>query len=545
MKRRAALLVMSIGFALTASAQISPGPLSAPHAKLEGAKNCLQCHETGRGVSPAKCLSCHTALRARIAAKKGLHAQPNFQKCERCHNEHHGRAFQLIRWEPQKLDHRVTGFPLEGAHAKAACAQCHTTRSFLGLSQSCTSCHADPHKGQLKACTTCHRMTAFKPASKFDHSKARFPLTGLHAKVLCAKCHPTQVFRGVPFAKCTDCHKDPHAGRFGAACTQCHSTAGWRVEATANFDHSKTGFTLTGAHKTTPCAECHRDHKFKGTPRACSSCHRDVHEGRLGKSCERCHTTAAFRPVANFDHNRTRFPLTGQHRTARCAECHQGGKLRGLPMACSGCHTDPHKGRLGKSCEQCHTTASFGSVTSFDHDRTRFPLRGAHRVAKCESCHHPKGRALKFKRFDTCTGCHRDVHGDQLNDTCTNCHNVERFLPSTFGVEAHQRTKFPLAGAHLAVPCIACHTRKNNVVQFRLAAGPCTACHRDPHRGETARFGACTTCHRVEGWSRVVFDHAKTGFPLEGAHARTPCASCHQKGFKGTPRQCAACHGTR
>jgi hypothetical protein len=541
MKRLALLIVLLAAF--RAGAQISPGKLSEPHAKLEGAANCLKCHETGRGVSPAKCLSCHTALRARIQAKKGLHAQPNYQRCERCHNEHHGRAFQLIHWEPSKLDHRVTGFPLEGAHAKAQCRECHKTRSFLRLSQSCTSCHADPHKAQLTPCTKCHSMTAWKPAPKFDHAKAHFPLTGLHTKIACAKCHPTPAFRGVAFQKCTDCHKDPHAGRFGQTCTQCHSTSGWRVQATANFDHSKTGFPLTGAHKTAQCSECHRDHKFKGTPRACNSCHRDVHEGRFGKSCERCHSTGSFRAVTNFNHNQTRFPLTGQHTKTRCAQCHTNGKLRGLPQTCNGCHTDPHKGRLGTSCDRCHTTASFTSVASFDHDKTRFPLRGAHRNAKCDSC-HTKGRALKWTKFDQCSSCHRDPHAGQLGGDCATCHTVERFLPSTFGVEDHQKTKFPLAGAHLAVPCNACHVKKEKVTQFRLPSASCTNCHKDPHRGETTRFGACTVCHTIQTWSRITFDHTKTGFVLEGAHARVQCAACHAKGFKGVPRDCRSCHGS-
>lgn len=540
-------LLLILFAALPLFAQISPGPLSEPHAKLEGSTNCLKCHEAGKGVSAAKCLSCHTQLRARIAAKKGLHAQPIYQRCERCHNDHHGRAFQLIRWEPSKFDHRISGFPLEGAHAKVQCRECHKTRSFLGLSQACTSCHRNPHHAQLTACTSCHLLTAWKPAPKFDHARARFPLTGLHAKVACAKCHPTPAFRGVAFAKCTDCHKDPHAGRFGTTCTQCHSTAGpaaWTVQIatlqnTGAFDHSRTGFPLTGAHASAKCAECHRTKSFQGTPRACSSCHRDPHEGRLGKSCERCHSTSAFRPVTNFDHARTRFPLTGRHTTTRCAQCHTGGKLRGLPMTCNGCHRDVHQGRLGNDCTRCHTTASFTRVASFDHQQTRFPLRGVHARLKCESC-HTRGRALKFARFDRCTGCHRDVHAGQFQADCTTCHTVERFLPSTFTVEAHQKTTFPLAGAHLAVPCNSCHVQRDGLTQFRIPVTNCSSCHRNPHRGEVTN---CTSCHRVESWSRITFDHSKTSFPLEGAHARVPCTSCHKTGFKAVPRQCVACHG--
>jgi hypothetical protein len=240
----------------------------------------------------------------------------------------------------------------------------------------------------------------------------------------------------------------------------------------------------------------------------------------------------------------TRFVLSGAHKTVQCASCHRDRRLRGIPMTCAGCHRDPHQGRLGTACEKCHTTTAFSRVASFDHDATRFPLRGAHRVAKCDSC-HGKGRALKFARFEACGDCHRDVHAGQLGPKpeCATCHSVERFVPSLFTVQSHQRTRFPLGGAHLAVACNQCHTRSQNVTRFRFESLQCAGCHRDPHRGETARYGSCETCHRVEGWRGIAFDHARTGFVLDGAHARAACGSCHRNGFKGVPRQCAACHG--
>ena len=42
---------------------------------------------------------------------------------------------------------------------------------------------------------------------------------------------------------------------------------------------------------------------------------------------------------------------------------------------------------------------------------------------------------------------------------------------------------------------------------------------------------------------RAKFDHNKTGFVLQGEHARVNCESCHAKGvFKGTPKDCGGCH---
>src|SRR5579864_7011056 len=43
---------------------------------------------------------------------------------------------------------------------------------------------------------------------------------------------------------------------------------------------------------------------------------------------------------------------------------------------------------------------------------------------------------------------------------------------------------------------------------------------------------------------RTQFDHLTTGFELLGQHRDLPCESCHVNAvFKGTPRECAACHG--
>jgi Zn finger protein HypA/HybF involved in hydrogenase expression len=50
----------------------------------------------------------------------------------------------------------------------------------------------------------------------------------------------------------------------------------------------------------------------------------------------------------------------------------------------------------------------------------------------------------------------------------------------------------------------------------------------NPH-GPT--IGECGLCHLPEAWAPAVisrkFDHGRLGFPLEGAHGRTPCRACH------------------
>jgi hypothetical protein len=92
-------------------------------------------------------------------------------------------------------------------------------------------------------------------------------------------------------------------------------------------------------------------------------------------------------------------------------------------------------------------------------------------------------------------------------------------------------------------------------VPLHFPSTRCSDCHKDPHRGEVARFvakGGCETCHRVESWRDIAFDHGQTKYPLVGAHARVACTPCHRRTaspgqppelrFGGVPQACASCH---
>ena len=46
---------------------------------------------------------------------------------------------------------------------------------------------------------TCHDMKAFKPASKFDHNKTEYKLTGKHIQVDCKECHKEVTKNGKKF----------------------------------------------------------------------------------------------------------------------------------------------------------------------------------------------------------------------------------------------------------------------------------------------------------------------------------------------------------
>jgi hypothetical protein len=569
-----------------ARAQISPGELSQAHAALEGSARCLDCHAAG-GVSRDKCLTCHRALAERIGAKRGLHAQPGYESCARCHVEHQGRAYQLVFWGTQgqaAFDHRLTGLTLEGAHARVGCRTCHAPgriaqadrlsagganlgRTFLGLQRECRSCHEDAHAGRFgaAACSACHTQGRWKPAPGFDHARTAFPLVGLHQAVACERCHTADPatgrrrLAGVAAAGCRSCHADAHAGRLGSSCATCHTPAGWQA-ASGTFDHARTAFPLTGEHRRVGCESCHRGRngvsRLRGIPfQTCASCHADPHAGTLGTVCASCHTTASFRAArASFDHARTGYPLEGRHAAVRCASCHLPGAPKRPPHArCADCHADRHAGQLSRhegdaACERCHDVSGFAAprFTAVQHAQTAFPLTGAHRAFACTECHREVpvdalrkaglatsgagGRTEQFRFASTaCVACHPDPHGGTTaraakGTDCRACHETAAWSAVRFD---HAVTGFPLAGSHARVACVSCH----RALRFAPRPAACAGCHEDPHQGQFARNGT-TACERCHGPTRFAeprgFDHDhETRFPLGGAHRQVSCVACH------------------
>jgi hypothetical protein len=591
-----------------AHAQISPGTLSKAHQSLSGPTNCTKCHDLGRGTAEMKCLECHTEIRERVAQRRGMHAEwvkanATGKDCASCHSEHNGSDFQIVHWEPNRetMNHSQTGFALTGKHAGIACQSCHKAefipgaarsgilvkdlnRTYLGLSRECAACHQDEHHGQLgKDCASCHTVQGWKPASLFNHAKSKFPLTGAHEKILCAKCHPSVAgakpylkYTGIAFAKCSMCHLDPHKGSFSATCESCHNTTSWhRIAQLRGFDHSKTKFPLLGKHTSVACSDCHTRGDFK-TPLSfakCIDCHKDAHKGQFlsrprGGECAECHTVEGFKPSTFTvkNHAITKYPLEGQHVEVACEKCHVSKGPKGedtlfkIEQAqCRDCHVDIHKGQFAGAphlnrCETCHDVQGFkpARFALAMHKDTRFPLTGAHMAVLCSDCHKPvaSGSATPVKyRFEdrSCTGCHVDPHKGEFRERmevnradgtaagCEACHTTKTWKELTrFD---HSNTAFPLLGAHRGVACGDCHrtpgleTNLKNV-NFKAAPTKCSGCHEDQHAGQfLARRDAvdCSGCHSTSRWKPSQFDHDKrTPFPLAGAHRNVACDGCHK-----------------
>lgn len=534
-------------------------PLAGAHA----ATGCNSCHADGYNGTPTQCFACHESdYNATVDPDHVGSGLPT--TCGVCHS--------VAAWRPSHIDHNLTGFPLTGAHVSVDCATCHTT-GYTGTPSDCFACHqadyagvSDPdHAGSGfdHDCAQCHTTGAWRPA-EFDHNLASFKLTGAHAAVDCASCHTTG-YTGTP-QDCFACHNSDYASAsdpdhaangFDHECTVCHNTDAWQP---ATFDHNLTAFPLTGAHAATNCVACHSG-GYAGTPIACFACHESDFNGttdpnhvanNFGHNCAACHNTFEWQP-ADFNHNQTSFPLLGAHLAVNCVSCHTAGYTN-TPLDCIACHetdfngvSDPNHvaNNFDHGCTRCHSMNGW-TPSTFDHNLTAFPLTGAHTATQCVDC-HTQGYA---GTPSDCFACHEsDFNGttdpdhvaNNFGHTCAVCHNTNAWQPADFD---HNRTSFPLLGAHLAVECGSCHT-----TGYTNTPSDCMACHESDFAGVgdpdhvTNNFDHyCLACHSMNGWTPSTFDHNQIGFALTGAHATMACIDCHGSGYAGTPTDCYACH---
>ncbi len=506
--------------------QISPGELVKAHADLEGMSNCTKCHTIGEKISNDKCLDCHKEIKERIDQKKGYHSSSKVKTCIVCHSDHHGRNFEIIHFDKKNFDHNETGFKLEGAHIKKDCADCHKPdfisdpelkkkkKTYLGLNSQCITCHEDRHQKTLSnTCSNCHNNDKFKPASKFDHTKTKYQLKGKHTDVSCIKCHKTSIrngkdfqqFTGLQYKNCANCHKDIHDNQFGQNCTQCHTEESFKaVKGISTFDHSKTGYLLTGRHKNVSCKLCHKISLTATLPHEkCTDCHTDYHKGQFSKAgkspdCSECHSGEGFAPslFTIEKHNLTKFKIEGGHLSTPCFECHKKEKdwnFRKIGEKCADCHKNLHKEVIDakyfpeENCEKCHNVSTWNSV-KFDHNLTTFKLEGKHAEQSCRKCHfEEKTDGTFIQKFSSllninCENCHTDVHHTQFKENnqtdCINCHGFKDWKPEKF---IHDKTRFKLEGGHKNVACIKCHKEikdgKSTYINYKIKDIKCTNCH--------------------------------------------------------------------
>ena len=138
------------------------------------------------------------------------------------------------------------------------------------------------------------------------------------------------------------------------------------------------------------------------------------------------------------------------------------------------------------------------------------------------------------------------VPHDTFPADCRLCHEGESWnqIRADFRFDHAAETGYALEGAHASAECLRCHNDRGPVQVF--AGRGCQGCHEDIHRGQLG--DDCASCHRMLDWrpEGQIAMHARTRFPLVGAHAATACFRCHENAEAGnltrTPIECSACH---
>lgn len=539
------------------------------------------------------------------------HVPSQGQACADCHTQTDWKELPDFDHAPPQ-----TRYPLEGRHADlevAGCKDCHLVGdgapeapverpipsfepvmaesrpppAFRGVGfgttefavegetlPDCKACHEVPHRRSeaFLSCESCHTPAEWglDEAQPFVHDEATtgFPLTGAHATTGCAECHGEQEGSGEDLRvlhleareTCLECHEreydEAHRGAFDGemalageeACTQCHDTEAWEPSTYSVDVHSRESLPLIDGHDIA-CEDCHGGGPLEA----------DCALERDGKDACTLPGTPPF----------SRLPATGRAPVGPL-EFNIGQEN------CGSCHVDVHEGRLtrgGRTCVECHNFETWADEADLDmegHAAIGFPINGYHReiFEECGKCHGgrtPSGSlrtiSISEHRTQGCYACHNvangdDVHGDQLSNDCASCHNEDVWDPSDFGFARHDDTRFPLRGAHAAVPCSVCHVRDASDVQVFAWEGDlgCVTCHDnpedDPHGPQFADQD-CDACHRQTAWLPSAFgkqEHARTGFALESSHD-VACDRCHVQHprrdyvvYDGIPRACARCH---
>ena len=303
----------------------------------------------------------------------------------------------------------------------------------------------------------------------------------------------------------------------------------------------------------------------------CTSCHKDPHQNQFGQNCRQCHSEESFQVVKginNFDHNKTTFKLDGKHFTVNCKACHISKFTDPLKHDhCTDCHKDYHNNQFVNSgispdCSQCHSVKGFAlfSYTVDQHNKSTFPLKGAHLAIPCYDCHKKKEKWNFREIGNNCIDCHKDIHQTFIQTkyypgaNCIICHTENRWSDVTFD---HSKTEFNLAGAHTRQECQACHFTRdingNSQQKFSGLSKDCSNCHHDNHYKQFEKNGItnCEACHDSENWKASKFDHNRAAFKLDGQHSNVSCVKCHktlQEGstifvkYKLKEYKCESCH---
>jgi len=335
------------------------------------------------------------------------------------------------------------------------------------------------------------------------------------------------------------------------------------VSMAAPFDRFLMPGKLVDAHKKyeRTCDVCHEAFDKQKQDRLCLKCHKKINEDVTAKKgfhsrsqlvskreCKFCHTDHIGRKEnivhldkLGFNHKNTDFHLKGAHKKTTCESCHfPEKKYREAPTACYDCHekNDIHLLRMGKKCQDCHSEINWIEA-KFDHDKTKYKLKGKHKKTPCGDC-HPNQRYKSTPKL--CNACHQvqDIHRGEFGAKCEKCHESVKWTKIRFNHD--KDTKFKLKYRHAKISCGSCHVKNAYKVKLKKT---CFSCHKADDKHNLRYSEKCEKCHQDKSWDKILFDHDKdTKFRLLDSHKEVGCQNCHEGNvYKDKLKvSCDSCH---
>jgi len=372
------------------------------------------------------------------------HSPKGWQIDREIYSFDHNTTKLPLKGQHTEIDCRLCHKSLVFTDAGTECNDCHADIHQATTGSDCSRCHT-PVSWLVSNINEIHRMS-------------RFPLLGAHRTADCIDCHKSenQARFDVLGVNCIDCHRNDYnsttvpnhaqAG-FSEDCSQCHPVNSFQWTG-AGFNHNF--FALVQGHSTPQCSDCHTTGRYSDANPECNSCHQQDYlattnpnhsTANFPTTCNNCHTLSPGWKPASFDHSM--FPLTLGHSTPACVDCHIGGNYTSTPTDCYACHqsdytgtVNPNHQTLGFSttCTSCHSTQPGWKPAAYtQHDSQSFPIYSGKHKGKWDSCTDCHTNPASYSQF-TCLSCHEHNQTDMnkqhqgqsgysyTSSACLNCH---------------------------------------------------------------------------------------------------------------------------
>ena len=525
-------------------AQISPGPLSRAHAKLEGSTRCLDCHDPGKGVAAeqvpglpqARCRSASRPARACTRGPSTGTARPATSSTRASSTSSSGGA---------RRGRRPSTTRRPGTRSRASTRRCPASSATRPARTSGTRDRLRlVPQGRAPRAVRRPGLLLLPPRAGVEAGPRLRP----REDVLAADRPPRPgLVREVPHdaparprRRRGHLSRLPGGGREGlrelprghpqgppgdrAARAATRPRAGGAPSSTAGFDHVEDGLPAGGTPRRRELREvppprppdARQARPLHGLPRR--RARRPAREaGRRGplRELPRRRTASARRASASRTTRRPPTRLPGRtSRSPATSATGPGGRgpaagdrpcpLHFASTRCLDCHKDPHRGedrplrREGRVRDRATGSTSWraGGLRPRPDDATRSsgrPRPGGVRALPPRARGAGRPAGSRFAGVpQACEGCHRDPHQGQFARAagavaCERCHTTDNLKASKFDHTRDAALRASTAPTP-ALACAACHRpeTRNGATLRPLQAAPHDV-PRLPRREPTAR----------------------------------------------------------